>query len=336
MNSCDFQVGWLGYWPYCLLISKRIDNQRQRISVTGLTTRKTLAAILAGALLTGVALAEVPLSWDSTGHVVVPAMVNGKGPFQFILDTGADESAVYSWFAKSLNLPKGASGELSGATGSAQMMFTRLSTLSLDGHAIRDINADTIPDRPDGAKLGGVAGVDLMMHRLAVIDFGCGTIALLPTQEPRSEIVGRSATLIRAGSIRDGKQLTLPVSINNVTGIAVLDSGSRNTIINHKFAEAAGINPLSSVFRDGPHTRGATGTAIASRVGPIGTVHFAGITRRNAVARVADMPFLEGAGLANTPAMTLGLDFLRGTRLTIDYSARRFWFAKSVCKSPGD
>lgn len=40
------------------------------------------AGILAVVFLTGAAQAEVPLSWDSTGHVVVPAMVNGKGPFE--------------------------------------------------------------------------------------------------------------------------------------------------------------------------------------------------------------------------------------------------------------
>jgi Aspartyl protease len=102
--------------------------------------------------LTDTARAEIPLSWDSTGHVVVPAMVNGKGPFEFILDTGADESAVYSWFAKSLHLPIGKRRELS--------------------------------------------------------------------------------------SIRDGKQLTLPVTINGATGVAVLDSGARQSLINYKLASA--------------------------------------------------------------------------------------------------
>jgi len=29
--------------------------------------------------------------------------------------------------------------------------------------------------------------------------------------------------------------------------------------------------------------------------------------------------------------MNMGLDLLRGTRLTIDYSSRRFWLAQSRC-----
>ena len=71
-------------------------------------------------MLVTAARAEVPLRWDATGHVVVPTIVNGTGPVDFILDTGADEAGVFSWLAKRLNLPAAASGELSGATGSVE------------------------------------------------------------------------------------------------------------------------------------------------------------------------------------------------------------------------
>jgi predicted aspartyl protease len=293
-----------------------------------------LAGFLAVALLTSSVQAEVRLSWDSTGHVVVPAIVNGKGPFEFILDTGADESAVYSWFAKSLHLPAGGKRELSGATGSSAETGTLLSTLAVDGHVITQVEADTVPDRPDGAKLAGVIGADLMLHRLVVIDFGCGTAALLPIQTVRSEIVGAGATVVQAGSIRDGKQLTLPVTVNGATGVAVLDTGSRSTLINYKFASAAGVDPESALFRGGVPTRGVTAESVTARVGPIGTVGFAGVRRRHVVARVIDLPSLEGDGLAAGPAMILGLDLLRGTRLTVDYASRRFWLAPSACSSP--
>jgi predicted aspartyl protease len=297
-----------------------------------LVARIRVVGILAIAFLTGIARAEVSLSWDSTGHVVVPAMVNGKGPFEFILDTGADESAVYSWFAKSLHLPVGKRRELSGATGSAAETGTRLSTLAVDGHLIGQVDADTLPDRADGAKLAGVVGVDVILHRLAIIDFGCGTAALVPIQRVRSEIVGAGATLVKAGSIRDGKQLTLPVTVNGAIGVAVLDTGARQTLINYKFASAAGVNPESAVFRGVP-TRGVTATSVTAHVGPIGTVSFAGVKRRQVVARVVDLPTLEGDGLAGGPAMILGLDLLRGTRLTVDYTSRRFWLAQSSCAS---
>jgi predicted aspartyl protease len=293
---------------------------------------RTSLALLALSFLTASASAQVPLTWDATGHVLVPTLVDGKGPYDFILDTGADESAVYHWFAKSLALPQGESRELSGATGSEQMVGTRLSAISLDGHEIHDIDADTVPDRPDGAKIAGIAGVDLMAHQLAVIDFACKTFALRPVASVGEDITGNGAQLIKAGSIAGGNQLTLPVTVNGISGTATLDTGSRSTQINSVFAAAAGISPNSEAFKD-IATRGATKTSISARVGPIGTVQFAGITHPHAMARVVDMPYLKEAGLANVPAMNLGLDLLRGTRLTLDYSARRFWIAPSACSS---
>jgi hypothetical protein len=171
-----------------------------------------------------------------------------------------------------------------------------------------------------------------MSGRLAVMDFGCDTAALLPLSSWR-RVVGKQAYLVNAGSIQGGKQLTLPVEINGLSGLAILDSGARATIINWKFALAAHVDPQSAAFRDGDPARGATRKAVSSRVGPIGTVKFAGITRKAATARVADLPFLEDAGLPNTAVMVLGLDLLRGTRVSVDYVARRFWVAPSTCAS---
>jgi predicted aspartyl protease len=276
--------------------------------------------------------AEVPLRWDATGHVVVATMVNGTGPVDFILDTGADETGVYSGLAKQLDLPTVGTTELSGATGSAESVQLRISALSVDGYEIENVLVDTLVDRPDGAKLGGVVGVDLMDGRLTVMDFGCGTVALLPLKSSKRAI-GRHAHRVDAGSIPGGKQLTLPVTINGASGLALLDSGARTTLINRAFAAAARLDPESSAFRDGDPARGASQTAMKSRVGTIGTVMFAGITRKEATARVVDLPFLEEAGLSHAAVMVLGLDLLRGTRLSLDYSGRRFWIAPSQCLS---
>jgi len=274
--------------------------------------------------------AEVPLRWDATGHVVVPTMVNGTGPVDFIMDTGADETGVFSGLAKQLNLPAAGTTDLSGATGSAESVQLRVSALSVDGHEITNFLVDTLPDRPDGAKLGGIVGADLMADRLTVMDFGCGTLALLPLNSSK-RVMGSHAHLVNAGSIPGGKQLTLPVTINGASGLALLDSGARTTLINRQFAAAAGLDPQSAAFRDGDPARGASQTAINSRVGTIGAVMFAGITRKRATARVVDLPFLEEAGLSHSAVMVLGLDLLRGTRLSVDFSGRRFWIAPSQC-----
>jgi len=70
------------------------------------------------------------------GHDTIPAFVNGKGPFAFILDTGADGSALYQWFAEKEHLPKGEVRDMDGQTGSVSSPTYSLKALSVDGHAI--------------------------------------------------------------------------------------------------------------------------------------------------------------------------------------------------------
>jgi predicted aspartyl protease len=65
----------------------------------------------------GAAQAAVPFTPAGDGHDTIPAFVNGKGPFAFILDTGADGSSLYQWFAEKEHLPKGKVRDVYGQTG---------------------------------------------------------------------------------------------------------------------------------------------------------------------------------------------------------------------------
>ena len=293
-----------------------------------------LTALIAAAIWPREGTAKVTMKPGITGHLLVPVFVNGKGPYQFMLDTGADTSAIYAWFASEQHLPSGKTATISGATGDVEETTTQVESLSLDGWAIRHLNVDTIPNRTDGVKIAGIVGADLLMNRLTVMDTGCETVSLLPRMNA-VRIAGRSATLISAGSIRNGKQLTLPVTVNGVAGVATLDSGARSTMINNTFAKAARIDPGSSAFRDGLPARGAVQTPIPSRIGPIGTVSFPGSVQRNVVVRVVDLPVFDDAGYSKGHAFNIGVDMLHDMRITIDYSARQVWIGPSSCVAKG-
>jgi len=308
-----------------------IRPRARKLGLCGLV----LAALTATSLWPRDSIAKVTMKPGITGHLLVPVFINGNGPYPFMLDTGADTSAVYAWFASEQRLPSGKTATISGATGDVEETTTRVESLALDGWAIRRLDVDTIPDRADGVKIAGIVGADLLMDRLTVMDIGCGTVSLLQRSMNAARIAGRGATPIRAGSIKNGKQLTLPVTVNGVAGVATLDSGARTTMINTIFAKAARIDPGSSAFRDGPPARGAVQTPIPSRIGPIGTVSFPGSTQHNAVVRVVDLPVFDDAGYSNGHAFNIGVDMLRDRRITIDYSGRRVWIGPSNCVAKG-
>jgi hypothetical protein len=53
--------------------------------------------------------------------------------------------------------------------GSADSVIYRVASLSIDGREIKDVSALTMPNRLDGAEVGGVVGFEVMIGRLAVL-----------------------------------------------------------------------------------------------------------------------------------------------------------------------
>src|ERR1700733_10676006 len=175
----------------------------------------------------GAAQAAVPFTPAGDGHDTIPAFVNGKGPFAFILDTGADGSTLYQWFAEKEHLPKGKVRDVYGQTGSVSSPTYSLKTLSVDGHVIHNIVADGLPNRHDAGVQAGVAGNDLMDGTIAIFDFPCRSVDIRPKPVDVHALVPSASVMVQGGSVPDGTQLTLPVTVGGVEGIAYMDTGSR-------------------------------------------------------------------------------------------------------------
>jgi hypothetical protein len=297
-----------------------------------MTRSITLLTVACLAIPSTAAQASVALAPAGDGHLSIPAYVNDLGPFPFILDTGADESGVYLWFAKQQKLPAGKMQELGGQTGTTTAPTYHVGRLSVDGRAITNAPVDGFPDRHDAGRQAGVAGNDVMDGTVTVFDFPCGTIQIHAKPVDLAAILPKDAVQVEGGPVLDGTQLTLPVTISGVRGVAVLDTGSRDTRINTLFAKAAGIDPASPAFKDGDLIYGANSKPVTSRKGPVGPIQFAGITIERADVRVMDLWVFGSMGLGNGPAMILGMDLMKDHELIYDHEAKRFWFGRSACR----
>jgi Aspartyl protease len=277
----------------------------------------------------------VPLTPAGDGHDTVPAFVNGRGPFAFILDTGADGSALYQWFADKEHLKKGKVRDVDGQTGSVSSATYSLKSLSVDGRTIHNVVADGLPNRHDAGVQAGVAGNDLMDGAIVTFDFPCRTVEIRPKPIDVRSLVPSESVMVQGGSVPDGTQLTLPVTVGGVEATAYLDTGSRDTRISPSFAAAAHIDPSSPAFRDADLIFGIKSKGTVSRIGPIGSVQFAGMSVAQAQARIIDLPVFGTFRPGGPPAMILGMDLMQGYRLVYDHEAKRFWFTPSSCNLNG-
>lgn len=277
--------------------------------------------------------AAVPMSAAGDGHDTVPVYLDGKGPFPFILDSGADGSAVYSWFADQQHLVKSdKTEELSGQTGSAQVTLYTLGDVALDGHHLKQNSAYGLPNRHDAGKEAGILGNDFMDGSVVAYDFPCRRVEFHKKPVDAQKVIGAGPDPIEAGIDEGTTLLTLPVTINGFTGIAVLDTGSRNTRLTPAFAQAAKIDAQSAQFQDGEAIFGANSNKMIPRDGPLGKVGFGGVEIAEAQGQVIDLPVLE-QDFGGKPAMLLGADLLSRYRLLYDHEARKIWLRPSACKA---
>lgn len=269
-------------------------------------------------LLAAPAAAEVPIEIAATGHATVP--VEGIfGVRQFVFDTGAEGSAVYADFADEAGLKASGSERLLGQTGESDVPLVDLGALTLDGVHKQSIQAVRLNPRADGIPLAGIVGLDLFGDRTLDFDLPRGKLALLPAGARPIE-----GEPIEA-SLTTGDLLTIPVRIGSQVATAVLDTGARKTRINWKLGHLLGIDP--NRIAKGDTIQGATNKGVETGATTIADVYLANRHLAEAPVLVADLPVFEAFGVADRPAIILGLDWLEATRMVVDFPARKVWFA---------
>jgi len=273
---------------------------------------------LLAALIAGPALAEVPIEIAASGHATVP--VEGSfGIRQFVFDTGAEGSAVYANFADEAGLKSAGIEQLQGQTGAADVPLVQLPKLTLDGTTKGPIDAVKLDPRADGVPLAGIVGLDLFGDRTVDFDLPRKRLTLLAAGQHPLTGEGTAATPTT------GNLLTIPVKIGTVGATAVIDTGARKTRINWKLGSLLGLDPAK--LAKGDTIQGATNNAIETGATRISDVHLGTRVLADAPVLVADLPVFEAFGVADKPAIILGLDWLEQTRMVIDFPARRVWFA---------
>ena len=280
------------------------------------------AALLVG-LGAGAAEAEVPISIAATGHATVP--VSGTfGTRQFVFDTGAEGSAVYAGFASEFGLQSTGSETLQGQTGAAQTTLVTLASLDLDGTRKGPIEAVRLEPRSDGAQLAGIVGLDLFGDRTLDFDFPRRSLSLLAPGQRPSGLTGPGL----GATPTTGNLLTIPVRIGRTQAVAVIDTGARKTRINWKLGRALGLDPAK--LTKGDTIQGATNSAIETGATRVRDVRLGLRALGEAPVLVADLPIFDVFGVADKPAIILGLDWLDQTRMVIDFPARLVWFEERI------
>ena len=103
--------------------------------------------------------------------VVVPVSINGAGPFNFLLDTGATNSDIDRELADQLSLPTVGEDEVIGIQGNVRLSIVHAQSISVAGRTVRDLNLNVL-SRSNGLppKVSGILGEDFLSNFDLLID----------------------------------------------------------------------------------------------------------------------------------------------------------------------
>ena len=262
---------------------------------------------------------------DLAGILVVKTMVNGKGPYHFVLDTGAGITVVTPEFAKALHL-RASGDETAHGTGeqAVAVKTTTLETVSVGSATQRQVPAAIIPLPIDltyqGAygTIDGIVGFTFLQKYAVSIDIANARASLTLNADfkPPGDTVAIPLTFA------EQRIPVMTASVEGAAGQFEIDSGNNGDItLTQSFANAHNIAskypaPIRSQYE------GVGGRVNATRV-RVKSFTLGQLAVHDVAANISQAK--GGALLQDRLDGTFGYDVLRQFVMTLDYRGSRLY-----------
>jgi predicted aspartyl protease len=255
--------------------------------------------------------------------ILLPVQVNGDGPFEFILDTGAGTSLLSSDLAKKLKIKIISTKEGQSAGGKISVSLAKVDSLAVGQAKLDDVDVGIVDlthiGNTIGTKIDGDVGYNFLKHFRITIDYQDCEIRL---DEPRPiERLGRPAKAevpMRLASL--AKPLLLVDAHANGQGPFqfAIDTGTSTTAIAPELAQHLGLksSPVGPLTTGGAQVNVTAGTLESFKVGRAGV--------DDLVVVVADFFAMLSQAVGAKLDGIVGYNFLRNFRVVMDYPSEKF------------
>ncbi len=262
---------------------------------------------------------NLALADDGLTRMTIRVTIDGKGPFPFIIDTGADRTVISRELATALGLPPGPHVMLHNSGGVDDVETVVVTRLGVGKRTIDRIEAPVLSEFNLGA--AGLLGIDSLRDQHVVMDFKTRQFLSLPS---RPEVLDPDTIVIR-GRSRFGQLILVDATVRGVPIYVILDSGAQNTV---------GNLPLKTLLTRGRvetpqkfDVISVTGRKTQAEFDDVAEMHVGGLTIRNVPLAFAELHTFQRFGLQDRPAMLLGMDVLSiCQKVTVDFKRREATF----------
>ncbi len=262
---------------------------------------------------------------EAETRLSVEVRVNGRGPYQFVVDSGADTSVVGLRMARELQLPLGRPVVLNNMTDRNVVDRVKVDELTLGPTTIRNLELPALREQDLGG--AGMIGIDALARQRLMMDFEKRLIKVEDAAKPPKSLPGE---IVITAQLKRGQLILTEVRAAGLSLKAVIDTGSQITIGNLALRDK--LVRRSRRKLETVQATGVTGKTIDLQLAQIAELRLGSVTLRNVPMAFADVPPFKVFGLSDQPALLLGTDLLETfRRISLDFRARKVRFQLRRC-----
>jgi predicted aspartyl protease len=248
-----------------------------------------------------------PTRLDHIGRVVAAVMIDGRGPFRFVVDTGANYSSISPGLAARLRLTPSLQQAIrvTGVTGSAEVASVPIEKLQAGALVIEHTRFPVIW-APVMAGADGILGAAGLEGDRLLVDFGHNRVVIT-----RSHGQSVPWTFTRVWATRlSGGLLSIPGQVGGVRVTAIIDTGSQHTLGNPALYEALYARERGKGTYLAASVYGATQQVGAGKLQMAPTIDLGAIKIGGVALVFGDFHIFKVWDLTRTPTIILGMDVL--------------------------
>ncbi len=250
--------------------------------------------------------------------ILLPTFINSRGPFSFVLDTGAALSIVPEELAAGLAIRNIERKEALGAGGKRiSISVGEATSMSVGGAEVQNARIGILETLPRCVGQG-VIGYDFLRHYVVTIDYRNHTLSLEAPAEHAVDDQSARASMPLELARPDRPVILVRVVLNgDRTGQFILDTGASQSVISPDLAGRLGMKNMHT------DTIIGAGGAVPSRAAALKSLRIGNSLLDEVAVIVADIfsPLNEAVG-ARIDGI-IGYNVLAKFRLIIDYPGGR-------------
>lgn len=261
---------------------------------------------------------------DRALRMTVPVMVNGQGPFQFVIDTGADRTVISEELATRLGLPAAGTAKLHAMGGSGTVDIVKIETVQVSTNIAKKVKAAALPQRYVGAD--GLLGIDSLKGQRVVMDFVSNTMRVEPASAPEQAVPDNSDVIVVTARTKLGQLVMVDADANGQKVWVVVDTGAQNTVANTKLRQIL-VKRVPKTQIKAIGMLDVLGRTTPAEYTIVDRLRIGGVAMGNAAVAFADVHPFRLFGLSKRPSMLLGVESLRSfRRVSVDFATRKVKF----------